>query len=340
MFIDLGGGGLTSELSDFQFALPAKMELMPGADSAIAEDGSTLHPTAMVTDLYNHPVKGAVVHYFTATPQASGDVVGTSGADGAASVPWTITRESQQLVASGRGIAGPDHNGPRGASHDESGALHDDTVDPFQPIHSKFAPDKFDCPEVAGGTGALVFNVRPFAAPTDGFGFKSGNFIYTSGTSLPAGWETVDFLPAQGWWLASAPFSSGGCGGPPATAWTANSDILVRKNFTTTSAGTMTFNVQIDNDLQIWLDGTEITSTGATTGGAAGSSYYGLSPSGLAGNWWVHDNCATNSDAPTFVVPMTMTTALSVTAGKHVLAIRAHDRGGDTYLDVQFVRNR
>jgi hypothetical protein len=337
MFIDLGGGGFSIELSDFQFALPAKMELVPGTDGAIVEDGAVLHPTVKVTDLHGYPVQGADVHFFTATPSASGDVTGTSGADGAAGVPWTISLASGRLVASGRGIAGPDHNGPRGASRDESGALHDDLVDPFQPIHSPFDDGVSDGPEVTVVTGSVVFNITPFAAPTDRFDFMSGNFIYTSGASLPTGWETVGFVPGAGWKLASAPFSSGGCGGPPATAWTANSDILVRKNFTTTSAGTLTFNVQIDNDLQIWLDGTEITSTGVTTDRTF--SFYGPSPNGPAGNWWVHDFCATNSDAPTFVVPMTMTTASAVPAGKHVLAIRAHDRGGDTYLDVQFVRN-
>lgn len=136
MFIDLGGGGLVGECcSDFQFALPAKMEAVEGTDNQTAMAGAVLSPTVKVTDLGGEPVAGASVHFFTAAPAPAGDIVVTTGADGLASQPWTIAAGSNSLPVSGRGIASLSVNGPRGATGE-----FDSVFDPFQPIQSAFDP--------------------------------------------------------------------------------------------------------------------------------------------------------------------------------------------------------
>lgn len=166
-FIDLGGGGFTSELSDFQFALPSKFDVVPETDGQSGALGSTLAlpPTVHVTDLANVPVQGATVHFATSTgsvaaPSAVSDAAGHAG------VAWTIATGSvaNQLFASGRGIASPDNNGPR------------DEFDPYQPIQTPFDPSGSGGP-VNVGTGTLTFTATgrlavliygPTLTPTDG----------------------------------------------------------------------------------------------------------------------------------------------------------------------------
>lgn len=134
-FIDLGGGGFTLELSDFQFALPAKMTIVAGTDDQTAAPGSMLSvsPAVAITDLGGEPVMGARVTFSTADGSAAPTGVVTSttpavGDSGIARTGWTIrgTTGVNTLHASGRGIAGADYNGPR------------DGVDPFQPIQTHF----------------------------------------------------------------------------------------------------------------------------------------------------------------------------------------------------------
>jgi hypothetical protein len=131
MFIDLGGGGFTEEFSDFQFALPAKMEIVEGTNGQTALPGTVLSPTVKVTDLGGDPVAGASVHFSF----PSGDVAVTTGANGLASRPWTIAEGNNSLPVSGRGIASLYINGPRGADGE-----FDSVLDPFQPIQNHFDP--------------------------------------------------------------------------------------------------------------------------------------------------------------------------------------------------------
>jgi hypothetical protein len=138
MFIDLGGGGFTESLSDFQFALPAKMQVVAGVDGQLASTGTTLHPTVKVTDLHGDPIVGATVHF--------GSVDATTIVGGTASAPWTIAYGPNALSVTGRGIASPDNDGPR------------DGFDPFQPVHFAFDNGASDGPEVTLGVGSLTFN--------------------------------------------------------------------------------------------------------------------------------------------------------------------------------------
>ena len=153
-FIDLGGGGFTEFFSDFQFALPAKMEIVSGTDGQVAAGGTVLAPTVRVSDLGGDPVAGATVHFFTSDPAISTDTTVTTDASGLASVPWTIGTGTSTLPASGRGIAGPTANGPRRSV----GAEIDDILDPFQPIQSHFDAGFTGVPQaVSVLTGSVTF---------------------------------------------------------------------------------------------------------------------------------------------------------------------------------------
>lgn len=157
-FIDQGGGGFTSELSDFQFALPSKMEVVSATDGQSGAPGSTLplSPTVLVTDLAGTPVRGARIHFSTSTGSVANESV-LSDVNGTAGTPWTISTVSGSNVlnASARGIASPGNNGPR------------DTFDPFQPIQSAFDPG-FDgvAQEVSVLTGSVTFTATG-ATPGD-----------------------------------------------------------------------------------------------------------------------------------------------------------------------------
>jgi alpha-tubulin suppressor-like RCC1 family protein len=128
--IDGGGGGDSEDFSDFQFALPAKMAVS-GGDGQTALFGTRLpiDPAVVVTDLAGTPVANATVHFSTGNGSlsASSD---TTDVNGIASVHWTIkgTAGANSMVASGRGIAGGNVDGPRSI------------FDPFMPIQNAFDP--------------------------------------------------------------------------------------------------------------------------------------------------------------------------------------------------------
>ena len=171
-FIDLGGGGFTSELSDFQFALPSKMEVVPSTNGQAVIPGTTISPSVLVTDLGGTPVRGAAVHFFTTNPATTPGTIVTTGANGLASTPWLIGLGYNELSASARGIAGPTANGPRRSV----GAEIDDIVDPFQPIQSPFDAGATGTPlPVAVGTGSVTFTATGLVT-----GFESNDAAWTT----------------------------------------------------------------------------------------------------------------------------------------------------------------
>lgn len=185
-YIDLGGGGFTVELSDFQFALPARMAVVPTTDGQTADLGTLLplFAAVQVTDLGGSPVRNAHVHFATSdgTTTASDAVTDEAGL---ASVGWTIGfTQTDRLTASGRGLAGTDVNGPRRST----GSATDDIVDPFQPIQSFFDNGATPSGPVLVGTGSVIFSAigRPFA---------------TSFESSDASWVTE---ATQGFWHTTA----------------------------------------------------------------------------------------------------------------------------------------
>ena len=317
--IDQGGGGRTSEFSDFQFALPTWLRIASG-DGQFGAPGGTLaaNPTVEARDLGGDPVAGAKVHFVPADGGSVGAAVVTTGATGLAATSWTLGAGGgpQSLKAQGRGLAGPDFNGPRC-----------ELVDPFQVIQTgDDHPEEFGLGDCEGGdlsdailllTGSVTFNANPAAALPINYG--------------SSGWEyLIDGSPAANWFSAAGPsfpnVGSAPFGSPDvvecslnlagvSTSWPSSesTNLRVRKFFTLAAAGTVTIGVAIDNDLQVFLDGVDISA----------SNQLAQAP---VGGLLVHDGCP-EQDSFTF------TTSLS--AGTHLLAIRGFDRGTSSYLDVR-----
>jgi WD40 repeat protein len=130
-------------VSDFQFALPAKMDYLNRGDADRTAPAGTALPTAVkVTDWDGTAVQGARVT-FTEPGEPDGTIIGTatSGSDGVAQILWTIKTGPNTVVASGRGIAAQ-NNYPNA------------TVKPFMPDIS--LPTDQQRP-VALGTGRVTF---------------------------------------------------------------------------------------------------------------------------------------------------------------------------------------
>ena len=177
-FIDLGGGGLIDDFSDFQLGLPSKMAIYAG-NTQTARPGSLLPvmPTVRVTDLDNRPVQGARITFATtdgggvvAVP-VIGSPLGTcltgetcasviTDANGFASASWTLRGAdgSNSLRARGRGIAGTDFNGPRLPAVPSEGG--DTEVDPFQPIQTLHDAADIGTIAVVVRTGSVLFSAN------------------------------------------------------------------------------------------------------------------------------------------------------------------------------------
>jgi hypothetical protein len=277
--LDVGGGAF--DLSDFQFALPAKMEIVAG-NGQTAPHSSTLpvNPTVKLTDLYGNPVANTTVH-FTAAHGSVGSASVTTGADGLASVSWTLgpTIGTQRATASGRGIAGENADGPRAA------------FDPFMSIQEPFNPGGDVIPNplqpVLVQTGTRSFtasSIAPFGA--SGYSYR----IVGSTTDSPTGWQLAGFnAGANGFVPGIAPFASTDrpCFYTPATAWAVRTDILVRRTFELSAAGAVEIRLAMDKDVvEIYLNGTPMSGGPLSFNGCAAPNTAGNSiftGTGIAG---------------------------------------------------------
>lgn len=301
--LDRGGGGLSFEFSDFQFALPAKLEIAAG-DGQAGAPGSTLpvNPTVRVTDLAGDPVRGATVRFAgsgTAVPASA-----VTGVDGLASTGWTLGAHPNRLVASGRGLAGANADGPRSI------------YDPFMPIDHHFNPAGDPVPDPLEPVDLRTGTVEFAAVPPAVVPYGAGGYRYQvlGGAGTPAGWQLPGFDDSA-FSPGTAPFGSPnpGCALNQAgisTEWPVGSRILARRTFTLTSVANLEIGIAIDNDIRVFLDGVDISN-------------------GLPANdrFLVHNGCPARD---TFVL-----TVPNVPAGQHLLAIHGIDRGGSSYLDVE-----
>lgn len=321
--LDVGAGGSTIDFSDFQFALPAKLQISAG-DGQVAAPGSTLpvNPKVLVTDLGGDPVPGARVRFAATATTCAGLSAGVgtpSDASGAVSSTWTISgiAGANQLFACGRGLAGSDVHGPRPG------------VDPFQPLSTHFG-DLSNGGFVPVLTGSVQFTATGITLPATLLAFGSGGYSsygpFNAGDPQPSGWPNP--APATSATVGSlSPFfgNYSGCSitvsGPSAATFPENKDIFVTKSVSVPVAGMMEITVRIDNDLRIWVDGVEKTAL-------VPASVTGVYVS--ATGFWTHDGCADVGPA---------VYSLSVAAGTHTISLLGHDRGAVGYLDMKIVLN-
>jgi len=149
-----------------------------------------------------------------------------------------------------------------------------------------------------------------------------------------AGFESPDY-PTTGWSTGNGPFGSVSTSCPlnhedgftMNTAWSIGNDLTLRKTFPLTSTWSvpLTITAAIDNDIQVFVNGTAVTSNYAFVGADA-SNYSFNSQTGFVS----HENCATKGSL-TFSVPL----ELLHPGATNVLAIRARDRGSINYVDVK-----
>jgi hypothetical protein len=297
-----GGGGNTCCFSDFQFALPAKMEVSAG-DNQTGTAGAALpvNPTVLVKDLHNNPVQGATVHFQVQTGGGSPatDVGVLSNSSGLSYTTWTLGTSpgSNTLQASGRGIASTNANGPR------------DGVDPFIPTDVGLGDASTGTLPVPLGAGTLLFSATGAAAVTGGAtpvftAYGAGGWSYQVGGSAPGGWPGAP----SGGSVGSMAFgsSNAGCSLNTAglnTTWTVGTSLYAWKSITLAQPNAVRIAVAIDNDVQVFVDGIDVS-----------------------GGLQTHENCPTKGS---FVFNT------SLGAGPHTLAVLAVDRGGSSYLDVE-----
>jgi hypothetical protein len=123
---------------------------------------------------------------------------------------------------------------------------------------------------------------------------------------VPDGWETVGFDDSA-WPVGNGAFASGGActiQQTQHTEWPINTEIVIRRTFTVPT-GTTVVHIAgtVDNDITIYLNGNLIT------------------------DWIVHEGCPQPDDVSFIAPPGTYHT------GVNLLAIRARDRGAESFLD-------
>jgi hypothetical protein len=94
--------------TDFQFALPAKMDYVDPNDARrTAAPGTSLPTRVKVTDWYGDPVQGARVRFIEPAIEGPGIEIASALSDenGIAQFSWTIRAGVNTVVATGRGIA-------------------------------------------------------------------------------------------------------------------------------------------------------------------------------------------------------------------------------------------
>jgi hypothetical protein len=162
-------------------------------------------------------------------------------------------------------------------------------------------------------------------------------------------WFMPDFTPSDAWSTGGAPFGQANVNcsiftsSPVVTTWEAaagtqanpatGSGLLVRRTFTTPAdfSGNILINVAIDNDIQVYVDSTDVTNhQDVDFVGQVNDDVVAGSWNGYIGPFQAHSGCAQQGDG-TFTVPA----SLLDEGTTHVIAVYAHDWGGASYLDLE-----
>lgn len=169
--------------------------------------------------------------------------------------------------------------------------------------------------------------------PPSSLSYQASGYRYLliGNDAAPTGWEQPAYLD-QSWSLGSAAFGSGP-GSPnncsldqtvqtlwPAATTAPTSDLLVRHTIGIPAgfAGSLQISVGIDNDIQVFVNGHDITASGGTVQPTTG--------------FLQHEGCATLGSA-VFTAPASILLPGQV----NVIAVHARDRAGTSFLDLQAV---
>lgn len=165
---------------------------------------------------------------------------------------------------------------------------------------------------------ATVVTTTPVSYQSSGYSYS----LIGSGAP-PAGWQLPGY--SGEWSTGSGAFGSGpgspnGCAldGTVQTTWAAGtpSGLLLRKSVSVPTgwSGTLSIATAIDNDIQVFVNGVDITASAGTTNTG----------------FIKHEGCATKGS---FV--FTAPNGILVPGGNNVIAIHTVDRGGTSYFDME-----
>jgi len=180
---------------------------------------------------------------------------------------------------------------------------------------------------VQGSPATFLANVIP---PTS-ISYQASGYrhLLIGNDAPPEGWEQQNFFDLQ-WGQGGAAFGSGP-GSPnncsldptvqtiwPAATTTPVSDILVRHTIGVPSGftGSLQISVGVDNDIQVFVNGHDITASGGTVQPTSG--------------FLQHEGCATLGS---FV--FTAPASLLLPGQSNLIAVHARDRAGTSFLDLQ-----
>ena len=155
--------------------------------------------------------------------------------------------------------------------------------------------------------------------------YQSSGYSYSliGSGAPPEGWQLPGYEAE--WSTGSGAFGSGpgspnGCAldGTVQTTWAAGtlSGLLLRKSVSVPTgwSGSLSIATAIDNDIQVFVNGVDITASGGPTNNG----------------FIMHEGCATKGS---FV--FTAPNGILVPGGNNVIAIHTVDRGGTSYFDMQ-----
>ncbi len=185
-------------------------------------------------------------------------------------------------------------------------------------------PDSAYRPRVCFTPHAVTFTsvqTLPTQFGSSGWSYKQ----VANDAVVPSSWTTTGATAAEGWATAGAAFGQiGYCGLPPynvaapATPWTVGTTMLLRRDVSIpANTPSATIDVLVDNDIQVFVNGFEVTA-------------------GLV----THNGCANQTPLPGFTVQSSQsgiaTQAAPLLPGQvNKIAIRGVDRGDQSYLDAK-----
>ena len=316
-----GVGGTTRKFSKFG-AVDPELDVIaqPTSTSGTAGEPVEQPPSVLIrTKTLSTPIEGIEVGFEVG--EGGGTIApaeDSTGSDGvAATTSWVLGAGENTVIAT--------------------------PVEPVTEIN--FTPSSVTF--TAEGTGTIDYR-------SPGYRFiRIGSTPPSEGTDDYPGsqWFLPEFTPSSAWGTGGAPFGDPGAGcsifgsSPVVTTWEASeveatqadsgsgTALLVRKTFTTPVGfeGEVLVHVAIDNDIQVYVDGTDITNHESV-------NFFGQNNTDVVNGSWAeftngfqpHLGCAQQNDG-TFTVPG----SLLDDGTTHVIAIYAHDWGGASYLDIQ-----
>lgn len=324
-----GVGGTTRKFSPFQAVDPLLSVEAVSATSQSGTAGAEAEepPAVSVTTRLGTAIPGITVEF--EVPSGPGVIT-----------PGEVTTNGSGVAATTSWLLGPGLNTVVATPQEPIDVIDDEDV-PVTEIN--FTPTTITFTAQAGD---------PIEYRSTGYSFiKIGaNAPSESTEDYPADeWFMPDFTPSDAWSTGGAPFGQANVNcsiftsSPVETTWEAaagsqanpatGSGLLVRRTFTTPGefSGNILINVAIDNDIQVYVDGIDVTNhEDVDFVGQVNDDVVDGSWNGYIGPFQAHSGCAQQGDG-TFTVPA----SLLDEGTTHVIAVYAHDWGGASYLDLE-----